>query len=61
MGDMLLNGRKATDWEAAAIAHGRECELERDKRVVAGLTAEYPREPVPVPRRVTDLTLDPLS
>ena len=59
--DDLLNGRKATDWEAAAIARGRECELERDTSVVAGLVAEYPRDPVPVPRRVTDLTLDPLS
>ena len=53
----LLNGRPALDWELAAIAHGRECELERDMRVVAGLLAEYPRDPAPVPRPVTDLPL----
>jgi hypothetical protein len=56
---MLLNGRPAEDFEAAAIAHGRRCELERDLRQLAGLLAEYPREPVPVPRPVTDLGLLP--
>ena len=54
-GDEYLNGRLATDWEAAAVAHGRECELDRDLRQLAGLLAEYPREPSPVPRPVTDV------
>jgi hypothetical protein len=55
--DMLLNGRKATDFELAAIKHGRECDLRRDRdaEVVAGLLAEYPREPSPVLRPVTEL------
>jgi len=57
MADELLNGRKATDYELAAIAHGRKCELDRDAEVVAGLTAEYPRTEVPVPRPVTDAPL----
>jgi hypothetical protein len=55
MGDTLLNGRPAEDWELAAIAHGRECDLARDPESLAGLLAEYPRDPVPVPRPVTDL------
>ena len=57
MADELLNGRKATDFELAAIAHGRRCERERDAEVVAGLIAEYPRDQVPVPRPVTDAPL----
>ena len=57
MADELLNGRKATDWELAAIARGRRCELERDAEVVAGLIAEYPRSESPVPRPVTDAPL----
>jgi hypothetical protein len=59
MGDTLLNGRPAEDFELAAIAHGRRCEQERDAEVVAGLLAEYPREQAPVPRPVTDLGLLP--
>ena len=55
MGDMLLNGRPAEDFEVAAIADGRRCDLERDLRQLKGLLAEYPREPAPVPRPVTDL------
>ena len=55
MADELLNGRKAEDFELAAIAHGRECELARDTAVVAGLIAEYPREQVPAARPVTTL------
>ena len=57
MADELLNGRKATDFELAAIARGRKCELERDAEVVAGLIAEYPREQEPRPRPVTDVPL----
>ena len=57
MADELLNGRKATGFELAAIAHGRKCQLDRDAEVVAGLIAEYPREPDPVPRPVTDVPL----
>jgi hypothetical protein len=55
MGDDLLNGRKATDFELAAVEHGRKCERDRDAEVVAGLLSEYPREPVPVSRPVTDV------
>jgi len=55
MGDEMLNGREAEDFEVAAIAHGRRCDLERDKRQLAGLLAEYPREPSPVLRPVTEL------
>ena len=57
--DEMLNGRLATDFEQAAIAHGRECELERDRSVVAGLLTEYPRDAEPFPRPVTDLGLLP--
>ena len=59
MGDMLLNGRAAEDFEVAAITHGRRCDLERDLRQLKGLLAEYPREQAPVPRPVTDLGLLP--
>jgi hypothetical protein len=55
MGDDLLNGRKAEDFELAAIRHGRQCELERDAAVLGGLLSEYPRQPVPVSRPVTDV------
>jgi hypothetical protein len=55
MGDTLLNGRPAEDFELAAIRHGRRCEQERDAEVVKGLLAEYPREPPPVLRPVTEL------
>ena len=57
MSDDLLNGRPAEDWELAAVAHGRECDLDRDKRALEGLLAEYPREASPVPRPVTDLAV----
>jgi hypothetical protein len=52
---LLLNGRAAEDWELAAVEHGRECELKRDTESLGGLLAEYPREPSPVPRPVTDV------
>ena len=57
MADELLNGRKATDSELAAIEHARQCGRDRDAEAVAGLLAEYPREQVPVPRPVTDLAV----
>jgi hypothetical protein len=59
MGDMLLNGRPAEDFELAAIKHGRECDLERDLTLLAGLLAEYPRAEVPVSRPVPDLPVLP--
>ena len=59
MGDTLLNGREATDFEVAAIGHGRECERDRDAEVVAGLLTEYPRADAPPSRPVTDLGLLP--
>jgi hypothetical protein len=58
VGDNLLNGRPAEDWELAAIAHGRRCDLERDLEQLAGLLAEYPREPERQPRHVTDIEVD---
>lgn len=54
MGDMLLNGRAAEDYEVAAIADGRRCDRERDQAVLGGLLAEYPRQE-PATRPVTDL------
>jgi hypothetical protein len=57
MGDTLLNGRPAEDFELAAIKDGRRCEQERDAEVVAGLLAEYPREQAPVLRPVLDVPL----
>jgi hypothetical protein len=59
VGDTLLNGRPAEDWELAAIGHGRRCDLERDLRLLEGLLAEYPREPSPAPRPVQDLPVLP--
>jgi hypothetical protein len=59
VGDTLLNGRPAEDWEVAAIAHGRECDLRRDREQLAGLLTEYPRADAPAPRPVTDLGLLP--
>ena len=57
MADELLNGRPAEDFEVAAIAHGRECDLARDLESLKGLLAEYPREEPPVPRPVADLAV----
>lgn len=57
MADDLLNGREATDWELAAVARARQCERARDLELLAGLLAEYPREPGPVPRPVSDVPL----
>lgn len=59
MGDELLNGRTATDWELAAVERARECERTRDLELLKGLLAEYPRGESPVPRPVTDLGLLP--
>ena len=54
-GGEMLNGRPAEDFEVAAVAYGRECELARDRVLLAGLLAEYPREPAPAARPVTTL------
>jgi hypothetical protein len=59
VGDTLLNGRPAEDWELAAVAHGRDCDLKRDREQLAGLLAEYPREPSPASRPVQDLPVLP--
>ena len=53
MADELLNGREATDYELAAIGHGRRCERDRDAEVVAGLIAEYPRAQTAASRPLT--------
>jgi hypothetical protein len=55
MGDVLLNGRVALDWELPAVEHGRQCDRERDLAVLGGLLSEYPRQQVPVSRPVTDV------
>ena len=54
-GGEYLNGRPAADFEQAAVEHGRECELARDRELLGGLIAEYPREQAPAARPVTDL------
>jgi hypothetical protein len=55
VGDVLLNGRKATDWELAAVERGRRCERERDLELLAGVLAgEAPRPDRPRP--VTDVS-----
>lgn len=59
MGDELLNGRPATDWEQAAVERARRCERTRDLELLDGLLAVFPRDEVPVPRPVTDLGLLP--
>lgn len=55
MGEIFLNGRKAADWEAAALERARQCELERDMRVLDGLLTGEQR-PETVSRPVTDIT-----
>ena len=60
MADELLNGRKATDSELAAIGHGRQCERDRDAEVVAGLLTEYPRAESPAGPPVSVLSLPEL-
>ena len=55
MAEEMLNGRAATDFEADAIEHARECELKRGRELLGGLLAEYPREQAPAPRPVTTL------
>jgi hypothetical protein len=52
--DEYLNGRLATDWEAAALADARRCELDRDREQLAGLLTEY-RRPEPGQRPVTEV------
>jgi hypothetical protein len=59
MGEVLLNGRVPQDWELPAMERARQCERERDERVIAGLlTGETAVAPVPErPRPVSDLPL----
>lgn len=47
-----LNWRPAEDWEEPVVAHGLECELDKDRALVSGVKSEQER-PVPV----ADLTL----
>jgi hypothetical protein len=56
MGKLLLNGREPVQWELAAMERARQCELERDMQVLAGLLPG-PEEPAPVHegRPVTDI------
>ena len=37
MGEVLLNGRPAKDWELAAVEHGHKCDRDRDLESLAGL------------------------
>jgi hypothetical protein len=59
MGDDLLNGRPAEDFELAAVAHGRECDLARDREQLAGLLTEYRRPPDVPSRPVQELPVLP--
>jgi hypothetical protein len=54
MAEVLVNGREPLDWELPALDRGRQCELERDCQVVAGLISEDRDDPPPG-RPVTDL------
>jgi hypothetical protein len=54
MGKVLLNGREPLDWELAALERARQCELERDTQVLAGLLTGAAPEPG-VSRPVTDI------
>jgi hypothetical protein len=56
MGKLLLNGREPAAWELPAMERARQCELERDMAVLAGLLPD-PEEPAPVHegRPVTDI------
>jgi hypothetical protein len=55
MGEVLLNGRKATDRELAAVERGRRCERERDLRQLAGVLTGDPARRPERPRPVTDI------
>jgi hypothetical protein len=55
MADVLLNGRKATDWELAAIERGRQHERDRDRELLAGVLTGDPRRRPERPRPVTDI------
>ena len=48
MGDLMLNGRKATDAELAAFEHARERERQQWRELLAGVLTEDPRV-VPLP------------
>ena len=52
MGTVLLNGREPLEWGLAALERARQCELERDTRVLAGLLTAAP-PPVHEGRPVT--------
>jgi hypothetical protein len=54
MGKVLLNGREPVEWELAAMERARQCELERDMQVLAGLLTGEPPKPA-APRPVTDI------
>lgn len=44
MGEVWLGGRLAVEWELPALERARQCERDRDTRVLAGLLTG---EPVP--------------
>jgi hypothetical protein len=61
-----LNGRLATDWEAAALADARKCERDRDREQLAGvLSGDQRRVPDRPPkgraRPLTDIDMEWLS
>ena len=55
MTNLLLNGRVPLERELAATEHGRQCELERDLRLLAGVLTQDVTPP-PEGRPVTDIT-----
>jgi len=54
MGKVLLNGREPVEWELPALERARQCELERDTQVIAGLLTGVP-VPVREGRPVADV------
>lgn len=56
MADMPLNGREPLDWELPALEHARQCERDRDLRILTGVLAE--EHPDRVGRPVTEVMWD---
>jgi hypothetical protein len=56
MGKVLLNGREPVAWELPALERARQCELERDTQVLAGLLpGPEDAPPAHASRPVTDI------
>jgi hypothetical protein len=53
--DVLLNGRRPLDWQLPSAWRALVRLRMQGREQLAGLLAEYPRDPAPVPRPVTDV------